>query len=98
VIDVTERKITEGQLRCRARNSKEASFILRKGSVSVIRGAGFQSFGFFEYWSRELFQIYGSTPEGSPHARAVPGHHSPGRRDFMAETVKGMCALAPDST
>ena len=47
--------------------------------------------GFFEYWSRELFQIYGLNPQkGAPTLEQYLATIHPQDRDFMAETIKRM--------
>jgi PAS fold. len=48
--------------------------------------------GFFEYWSRELFQIYGLDPQmGAPTLEQYLATIHPEDRDFMAETIERMC-------
>ena len=95
VIDVTERKITEGQLRCRAQELQRSEFYLAEGQRLGHTGSwALNPSGFFEYWSRELFQIYGLDPRrGAPTLEQYLATIHPEDRDFMAETVKGMCAL-----
>ena len=52
----------------------------------------FNPSGCFEYWSRELFQIYGLDPQkGAPTLEEYLATVHPADRDFMAETIKGMC-------
>jgi PAS fold/Histidine kinase-, DNA gyrase B-, and HSP90-like ATPase len=49
--------------------------------------------GFFEYWSRELFQIYGLDPQkGAPTLEQYLATIHPQDRDFIAQTIKRMCA------
>src|ERR1700723_2657008 len=60
VTDVTERKTTEEQLRKSAQELKRSEFYLTEGQRLGQAGSwAFDPSGFFEYWSRELFQIYG---------------------------------------
>jgi PAS domain S-box-containing protein len=48
--------------------------------------------GFFEHWSRELFQMYSLDPQkGAPTLEQYLATIHPQDRDFMAETVKRMC-------
>jgi C4-dicarboxylate-specific signal transduction histidine kinase len=60
---------------------QRSEFYLAEGQRLGHAGSwAFNPLGFFEHWSRELFQIYGLDPqEGAPMRRAVPGHHSPAR-------------------
>jgi PAS domain S-box-containing protein len=51
------------------------------------------SSGCFEYWSQELFRIYGLDPQkGSPTLEQFLATVHPADRDFMAETIRKMLA------
>jgi len=93
VSDITERKTTEEQLRRSARELKRSEFYLTEGQRLGQAGSwAFDPSGFFEYWSRELFQIYGLDPQmGAPTLEQYLATIHPEDRDFMAETIEKMC-------
>jgi PAS domain S-box-containing protein len=93
VSDITERKTTEEQLRCSAQELQRSEFYLAEGQRLGQAGSwAFNPSGFFEYWSRELFQIYGLDPQkGAPTLEQYLATIHPQDRDFMAETIKRMC-------
>src|SRR5438093_3503089 len=68
VTDITERKTTEEQLRWSAQELQRSEFYLAEGQRLGHTGSWALSPSvFFEYWSRELFQIYGLDPQkGAP--------------------------------
>jgi PAS domain S-box-containing protein len=84
--DITDRKHAEKALR-------QSQFYLAEGQRLGHTGSwAFNPSGFFEYWSRELFQIYGLDPQkGAPTLEQYLATIHPQDRDFMAETVKRMC-------
>jgi len=86
VQDITDRKLAEEELR-------RSQFYLSEGQRLAHMGScAFNPSGFFEYWSRELFQIYGLDPQkGVPTLEQYLATFHPQDRDFMAETVKKMC-------
>ena len=91
--DITERKTTEEQLRRSAQELKRSEFYLTEGQRLGQAGSwAFDPSGFFEYWSRELFQIYGLDPQmGAPTLEQYLATIHPEDRDFMAETIEKMC-------
>src|SRR5208282_4376150 len=93
VTDITERKATEEQLRWSAQELQRSEFYLAEGQRLGQAGSwALSPSGFFEYWSRELFQIYGLDPQkGAPTLEQYLATVHPQDRDFMAETVKRMC-------
>jgi len=93
VTDITERKTTEEQLRWSAQELQRSEFYLAEGQRLGQAGSwALSPSGFFEYWSRELFQIYGLDPQkGAPTLEQYLATVHPQDRDFMAETVKRMC-------
>ena len=93
VSDITERKTTEEQLRRSAQELQRSEFYLTEGQRLGQAGSwAFDPSGFFEYWSRELFQIYGLDPQmGAPTLEQYLATIHPEDRDFMAETIKRMC-------
>ena len=84
--DITDRKRAGEELR-------RSQFYLSEGQrLSHMGSWAFSPSGFFEYWSQELFQIYGLDPqEGAPTLEQYLATIHPQDRDFMAETVKRMC-------
>jgi len=53
----------------------------------------FSPSGFFDYWSQELFQIYGLDPQrGAPTLEQYLATIHPQDRESMAQTIKTMCA------
>jgi PAS domain S-box-containing protein len=93
VSDITERKTTEEQLRWSAQELQRSEFYLAEGQRLGQAGSwALNPSGFFEYWSRELFQIYGLDPQkGAPTLEQYLATIHPQDRDFMAETIKRMC-------
>jgi PAS domain S-box-containing protein len=93
VSDITERKTTEEQLRRSAQELKRSEFYLTEGQRLGQAGSwAFDPSGLFEYWSRELFQIYGLDPQmGAPTLEQYLATIHPEDRDFMAETIEKMC-------
>ena len=92
-LDIEERKTAEEQLRRNAQELQTSEFYLAEGQRLGHTGSwAFNPSGFFEYWSRELFQIYGLDPEReAPTLEQYLAAIHPQDRNFMAETVKGMC-------
>jgi PAS domain S-box-containing protein len=86
VQDITERKRAEDALR-------QSQFYLDEGQRLAHMGSwALNPSGSFEYWSRELFQIYGLDPQkGAPTLEGYLATVHPADRDFMAEMIKGMC-------
>ncbi len=93
VTDITERKTTEEQLRWSAQELQRSEFYLAEGERLGQAGSwALNPSGFFEYWSLELFRIYGLDPQkGAPTLEQYLATIHPQDRDFMAETVKRMC-------
>jgi PAS domain S-box-containing protein len=91
--DVSGRKTAEEQLRLSAQELQRSEFYLAEGQRLGQAGSwALNPSGFFEYWSRELFQIYGLDPQkGAPTLEQYLATVHPQDRDFMAETVKRMC-------
>jgi PAS domain S-box-containing protein len=93
VSDITERKTTEEQLRRSAQELRRSEFYLTEGQRLGQAGSwALNPSGFFEYWSSELFQIYGLDPQmRAPTLEQYLATIHPEDRDFMAETIKRMC-------
>jgi PAS domain S-box-containing protein len=87
VLDLTERKRAEEALR-------RSQFYLSEGQrIARIGSWAFNPSGFFDYWSQELFQIYGLDPQkGAPTLEQYLATIHPLDRDFMAETIRKMHA------
>jgi PAS domain S-box-containing protein len=87
VIDVTGRKRAEEAL-------QQNQFYLAEGERLAHMGSwAFNPFGFFEYWSQELFKIYGLDPQKeAPTLEQYLATVHPQDRDFMANTIKRMHA------
>ena len=87
VIDVTERKCAEEAL-------QQSQFYLAEGQRLAQMGSwAFNPSGFFDYWSPELFQVYGLDPQkGAPTLEQYLASVHPQDRDFMANTIKRMLA------
>jgi PAS domain S-box-containing protein len=83
--DITERKRAEEAL-------QKSQFYLDEGQRLAHMGSwAFNPSGFFEYWSRELFEIYGLDPQkGAPTLEEYLATVHPADRDFMAKTIKEM--------
>jgi PAS domain S-box-containing protein len=91
-IDIEDRKRAEEQFRRNAQELQRSEFYLAEGQRLGHTGSwAFNPSGFFEHWSRELFQIYGLDPQnGAPTLEEyLATVHAPDRR-FMAEIIKRM--------
>src|SRR6202041_3421049 len=87
VIDVTERKCAEEAL-------QKSQLYLSEGQRLACMGSwAFNPAGFFDYWSEELFRIYGLDPQkGTPTLEQYLATIHPQDRESMADTIKGMPA------
>jgi PAS domain S-box-containing protein len=87
VQDITDRKRAGEDLR-------RSQFYLSEGQRLAHMGSwAFNPSGFFEYWSQELFKIYGLDPhKGAPTLEQYLATVHPADRDFMAETIRRMHA------
>jgi len=75
---------------------KRAEFYLAEGErLAHIGSWVFDPAGFFDYWSRELFQIYGLDPaKGAPSLQEYLARVHPQDREFMASLITQMVAEA----
>ncbi len=93
--DELEIKVAErtAELQRSAQELQRSEFYVAEGERLGQAGSwALNPSGFFEYWSRELFQIYGLDPQkGAPTLEQYLATIHPQDRDFMAETVKRMC-------
>jgi len=87
VQDITDRKRTEEAL-------QRSQFYISEGQRLAHMGSwAFNPSGVFEYWSQELFKIYGLDPQkGAPTLEQYLATVHPQDRDFMADTIKRMHA------
>jgi PAS domain S-box-containing protein len=87
VQDITDRKRAEEELR-------RSQFYLSEGQRLAHTGSwALNPSGSFEYWSQELFKIYGLHPQkGAPTLQEYLAAVHPQDRDFMANTIKRMIA------
>jgi len=87
VIDVTERKCAEEAL-------QKSQLYLSEGQRLAHMGSwAFNPSGVFEYWSQELFEIFGLDPQkGAPTLEQYLATVHAQDRDFMAKTIKRMHA------
>jgi len=87
VQDITERKRAEEELRRSQFYHSEGQRLAHMGSWA------FNPAGVFDYWSEELFRIYGLDPQkGAPTLEQYLATVHLQDRDFMAETIKRMHA------
>ena len=93
-----QRALREATERAELRRSEEArrrsEFYLAEGQRLTRTGSwAFNPAGFFEYWSEELFHIFGLDPkEGAPTLERYLGTIHPQDREAMAETIRSMHA------
>jgi PAS domain S-box-containing protein len=87
VQDITDRKRAEEAL-------QQSQFYISEGQRLAQMGSwAFNPSGFFEYWSQELFKIYGLDPQKkAPTLEEYLATVHPQDRDFMADTIRKMCA------
>src|SRR5580692_3246121 len=87
VQDITDRKRAEEELQRNQLYISEGQRLANMGCWA------FNPSGFFEYWSQELFKIYGLDPhKGAPTLEQYLATVHPQDRDFMADTIKRMHA------
>jgi PAS domain S-box-containing protein len=85
VQDITDRKRAEEALQ------KSQSYLAEGQRLAQMGSWAFNPSGFFEYWSQELFKIYGLDPQkGAPTLEEYLATVHPQDRDFMAGTIKRM--------
>ena len=90
-IDVTDHEVLTQELRRREAYLAEAQRLGHVGSWVLV----FEPIGAFEYWSDELFRIYGLDPErDAPTLDEYLACVHPHDREFMASLIKRMIAEA----
>src|SRR5713101_1489582 len=86
-MDVTDQERITGDLRLSESYLSEGRRLAHMGSWA------FNPSGVFDYWSHELFEIYGLDPQkGAPTLEEYLATVHPQDRDFMANTIKRMHA------
>jgi PAS domain S-box-containing protein len=86
-MDVTEQERLTEELRLSERYLSEGQRLAHMGSWA------YNPSGFFEYWSDELFKIYGLDPQkGAPTLEQYLATLHPQDRESMAQTIKTMHA------
>jgi hypothetical protein len=93
-IDIEERKRAEEEHRKGAQLLQRNEFYLAEAQRLGHMGSWvFDPAGGFDYWSRELFQIYGLDPEKhAPTLEEYLARVHPHDREFMASLIKRMLA------
>jgi hypothetical protein len=93
-IDIEERKRAEEEHRTGAQLLQRNEFYLAEAQRLGHMGSWvFDPAGGFDYWSRELFQIYGLDPEKhAPTLEEYLARVHPHDREFMASLIKRMLA------
>jgi hypothetical protein len=93
-IDIDDRKRAEEQLIKSAQESQRSEFYLAEAQrLGHIGSWVFEPTGIFEYWSPELFSIYGLDPaKCAPTLGAYLACVHPHDREFMASLIKQMVA------
>jgi PAS domain S-box-containing protein len=93
-IDIEERKRAEGDLQTSTQLLQRNEFYLAEAQRLGHMGSWvFEPAGGFDYWSRELFHIYGLDPEKhAPTLEEYLARVHPHDREFMASLIKRMLA------
>ena len=93
-IDIEERKRAEDELQSSANLLQRSEFYLTEAQrLGHIGSWVFDPAGGFDYWSRELFQIYGLDPaKDAPTLGAYLACVHPHDREFMTSLIKQMLA------
>jgi PAS domain S-box-containing protein len=93
-IDIDDQRSAEEQLIKSAQESQRSEFYLAEAQrLGHIGSWVFEPTGAFEYWSPELFGIYGLDPaKDAPHLDAYLACVHPHDREFMASLIGRMLA------
>ena len=94
-VDIEDRKCAEEQLRRNAQELQRSEFYLSEGQRLAHMGSwAFDAAG-FDYWSPELFRIYGLEPTSTAHTvQEYLNCIHPEDREFMANLIKRILAEA----
>jgi PAS domain S-box-containing protein len=95
-VDIDDRKRAEEQLIKNTRELQRSEFYLAEAQrLGHIGSWVFEPTGVFEYWSHELFRIYGLDPErDAPTLDKYLACIHPHDREFMASLIERMIAEA----
>ncbi len=94
-IDIEERKTAEEQLRRNAQELQRSEFYLAEGQRLAHMGSWAFGPDGFDYWSPELFRVYGLDPAGkAPSVQEYLDCVHAQDREFMANLIKGVLAEA----
>ena len=93
-IDIEEQKQAEDELRRNAQRLQRSEFYLAEAQrLGHIGSWVFEPTGAFDYWSDELFRIYGLDPErAAPTLDEYLARVHPHDREFMASLIERMLA------
>src|SRR5258706_2107296 len=94
-IDIEDRKRTEEQLRRSTQELQRSEFYLTEGQRLAHMGSWALDPAGFDYWSPELFRIYGLDPARKPPTvQEYLDCIHPQDRESMANLIKGLSAKA----
>jgi PAS domain S-box-containing protein len=94
-IDIEDRKCAEEQLRRNAQELQRSEFYLAEGQRLAHMGSWALDAAGFDYWSPELFRIYGLEPASTaPTVEEYLDCVHPDDREFMANLIKRILADA----
>jgi PAS domain S-box-containing protein len=94
-LDIDERKTAEEHLRRNAQKLQRSEFYLVEGQRLARMGSWAFDRDGFDYWSPELFRIYGLDPARKPPSvQEYLDRVHPQDREFMANLIEGVLAKA----
>src|SRR6266853_4488355 len=92
-LDIEERKTAEEQFRRNAQELQRSQFYLSEGQRLAHMGSWAFNAAGFDYWSEELFRIYGLHLSGkAPTIEEYMGLVHPEDRDSVSQTIQKMFA------
>jgi PAS domain S-box-containing protein len=93
-LDIEERRTAEEQLRRNTEELRRSEFYLAEGQRLAHMGSWvFEPADFFDYWSRELFQIYGLDPtHATPTLKEYLACVHPQDRHYMESLIEQMAS------
>lgn len=92
-LDIEERKTAEEQLRRNAQELQRSEFYLAEGQRLAHMGSWAFGPDGFDYWSPELFRMYGLDPASKPPGlQEYLDRVHPHDRESMADLIKGILA------
>ncbi|MGA7626771.1 MAG: PAS domain-containing protein, partial [Candidatus Acidiferrales bacterium] len=94
-LDIEERKTAEEQFRHNAKELQRSEFYLAEGQRLAHMGSWAFNPDGFDYWSPELFRMYGLDPEGkAPSVQEYLGLIHPHDRQSIADLINRLVAEA----